>query len=406
MAYSKDVLKNMINEFGNLVASGSTNMKTLYLYHSLVTNPSNVHQIIQIPELLQAIANNGSTIGAYLLARHEKYAQSEDLAKYIAESVDAMNHIALNDTLRSFVRKKPIFWNAISQNDMAIAKWIAGEAGLDPTAYSDMTALANDETAMNAVANSETAMNAIANSETALDAVVNSSTASRVIHQTNPKWLPISDWDTAQVAYYPFEGNANDAFGNYNGTWHGNEQYEASPWGQAAKFDEQSNIKLVSRIFDIHNDSFTVTFFVYPCSSELIFSYAGESSGVGRAGYKFTSEYLKYAASTSSDSTVNFSESIPLDTWSCIEIRNDAANNLLSIRKNNQVIASISLSNIYWYDSRYPPKGMFVGGYIDPDGSLIGGFTGLIDNIRIFNRALTDEEVQRIYLYEKNVGGL
>ena len=30
----------------------------------------------------------------------------------------------------------------------------------------------------------------------------------------------------------------------------------------------------------------------------------------------------------------------------------------------------------------------------------------LIDNLRIFNRALTDEEVQRIYLYEKNAGGL
>jgi len=51
--------------------------------------------------------------------------------------------------------------------------------------------------------------------------------------------------DGSCIACYPFDGNAKDLSGKYNGTWHRNEQYDVGKFGQAAKFDG-SNCIVVS----------------------------------------------------------------------------------------------------------------------------------------------------------------
>jgi len=43
--------------------------------------------------------------------------------------------------------------------------------------------------------------------------------------------------DNSIVAFYPFDGNVQDLANGYNGTWHGNEQYDSGKFGQAARFD-------------------------------------------------------------------------------------------------------------------------------------------------------------------------
>jgi hypothetical protein len=60
---------------------------------------------------------------------------------------------------------------------MAIGKFVAGEAGLNPADYADMNAVAASSTAMNAVAASSTAMDAVAASATAMNIALKSSTA-------------------------------------------------------------------------------------------------------------------------------------------------------------------------------------------------------------------------------------
>ena len=71
----------------------------------------------------------------------------------------------------------PLVWRAVAGSNMAVGKAVATIAGLDYSAYADMTAVAASSTAMAAVAASSTAMAAVATSSTAMTAVGSSATA-------------------------------------------------------------------------------------------------------------------------------------------------------------------------------------------------------------------------------------
>ena len=95
----------------------------------------------------------------------------------VAASATAMNAVAASATARTAVRGSTVAMTAVGAVNMAIGKFAAGEAGLDPTAWADMTAVAASSTAMNAVLASATAMTAVAASSTAMNAVAASATA-------------------------------------------------------------------------------------------------------------------------------------------------------------------------------------------------------------------------------------
>ena len=71
---------------------------------------------------------------------------------------------------------------------MAIGKMAAGASGLDPTAWSDMAAVAASTTAMNAVAASTTAMTAMNASNVAMDALYASPLATKVNYSSTQVW--------------------------------------------------------------------------------------------------------------------------------------------------------------------------------------------------------------------------
>ena len=75
----------------------------------------------------------------------------------------------------------PFIWRAMASSGVAVGKSVATLAGLDCSAYADMTAVAASSTAMAAVAASQTAMTAVAASQTAMTAVAASSTAMAAI---------------------------------------------------------------------------------------------------------------------------------------------------------------------------------------------------------------------------------
>jgi hypothetical protein len=83
---------------------------------------------------------------------------------------------------------------------MAIGKFVAGEAGLNPADYADMNAVAASATAMNAVAASATAMNAVAASATAMNAVAASATAVNAVAASATALVAICKSATAAVA--------------------------------------------------------------------------------------------------------------------------------------------------------------------------------------------------------------
>ena len=67
-----------------------------------------------------------------------------------------------------------IFSNASSA---VMGKTVAELAGLNPSGYADMNAIASSSTAMTAVINNSTALNAVVSSSTAMTAVINSEAA-------------------------------------------------------------------------------------------------------------------------------------------------------------------------------------------------------------------------------------
>ena len=120
----------------------------------------------------------------------------------VAASSTAMTAVAASSTAMAAIVAAPVAMAALWRSDTAIkalqanatawktftgasssvmGKTVAILAGLNPSSYADMTAIAASSTAMTAVAASSTAMAAIIANATALNAVVTSSTAMAAI---------------------------------------------------------------------------------------------------------------------------------------------------------------------------------------------------------------------------------
>ena len=108
---------------------------------------------------MAAVANNASALTA------------------VINNASALNTVVSSSTARTAIAASSVAMSAIANSSMATAKFAVGAAGLNPTAYADMTAVASSQTAMAAVASSQTAMAAIAASSTARTAITSSSAA-------------------------------------------------------------------------------------------------------------------------------------------------------------------------------------------------------------------------------------
>jgi hypothetical protein len=199
--------------------------------------------------------------------------------------------------------------------------------------------------------------------------------------------------DNSAVALYRFEGNANDDGGQYNGTWHGNEQYVDGKFGQAAKFDGNGSYIDIGGNFDeiiTSGSSFSISgwirwdalnnwsrfvdfkgyFVVFNkgTGNTLIVDYRGNNNHrvqldnfieIGKLYHfvyvynKDTNEYLLYINGNKMNTT------------------DDDAGDNVSTKSGNYIAKS------NWDGDDY--------------------FKGLIDQVRIFNKALTDEEVNTLY---------
>ena len=96
----------------------------------------------------------------------------------VASSQTAMAAIFRSSTALQVVQNNASAWAIFSNASSAVmGKTVAELAGLNPSGYADMNAIAASQTAMAAVASSQTAMAAIAASSTALSAIAASTTA-------------------------------------------------------------------------------------------------------------------------------------------------------------------------------------------------------------------------------------
>ena len=125
---------------------------------------------------LQVVQDNASAWAIFSNASSAVMGKTvAELAGLNPSSYADMNAIASSSTARTAIAASSVAMSAIASSSMATAKFAVGAAGLDPTAYADMAAVASSQTAMTAVCSSALAFNAALKNSTARTQLAGSS---------------------------------------------------------------------------------------------------------------------------------------------------------------------------------------------------------------------------------------
>jgi len=200
--------------------------------------------------------------------------------------------------------------------------------------------------------------------------------------------------DNSCVAYYPFDGNADDYSEHYyHGTWHGNEQYDDGLFGQCAKFDGNSYI-IRGPVLGSYPSRFTVSLWLHSGGSGYVLQH-GCSYDTSFFGIS-VSDNKVYASTRAIDWGVVYSTSAGLHaSWNFITVTYSYPVRTLKLfidgdMKGSSAVRPLEHHNFLCFGAEHTIGGNVIGGY----ESI---FTGKIDNVHIFNRVLTEEEIKALY---------
>ena len=204
------------------------------------------------------------------------------------------------------------------------------------------------------------------------------------------------------VAYYPFDGNANDMSGNCN---HGNVEgpYLTSDrygkYNNCYTFDGNNDIIRVNDSEELYlNREFTISAWIYPkeIKSQVVFRKGGCAvNGPFKTPWSLSlSQTNDMIFSLSTENGNNFyqvrKQGYDIDKWYLVTGVLKDQKMFLYIDGKLQNSKSIT------GDIVNDPYALYVGTRLQIPSST---FNGKIDEIRIYNRALSDVEIS--YLYEK-----
>jgi len=187
--------------------------------------------------------------------------------------------------------------------------------------------------------------------------------------------------DGSCIAVYNFDGNVNDLSGNYNGTWIGTEQYDTGVYNQSAKFVTSDDGVLIDTLPTI--EDFTISSWVKwdGSNAKMPIYLKGDNNDIFL--YWVDGNIYKYYET---DSYVDNNKGTT--DWQFIVIKYSSDDSLFTMSldanysetmSSNKVIGSNPILKLgYSYKDTYR-------------------FGGLIDQVRIFNRALTDTEIEELY---------
>ncbi|MBF0230346.1 MAG: hypothetical protein HQK63_12285 [Desulfamplus sp.] len=224
------------------------------------------------------------------------------------------------------------------------------------------------------------------------------------------------------VAYYPFNGNANDESGNgNNGTVNGAvlTKDNLGNANSAYSFDGVNDYISVpynvsKPLFSLEN-KFTYSLWFYANASGDL---TNNQPLIGRQQCQkaFPSAELdllksEIAFTLNYQNSATHSQFIPLQTitpnqWTHIAATYDKDTNQVSVYLNGKNILSESYSQTIWK----PETSFWIGGIPKPANNSScweNFFKGNIDNIRVYNRSLSQSEIEEIYNSEGvNVSGI
>ena len=149
----------------------------------------------------RALSASGVAMGKTVATLAGLSCSAYDDMSAVAASSTAMAAIYRSSTALQVVKNNASAWAILTSASSAVmGKTVAELAGLNPSSYADMSAIAASQTAMAAVASSQTAMAAVASSQTAMTAVINNSTALNAVVSSSTAMTAVASSQTAMAA--------------------------------------------------------------------------------------------------------------------------------------------------------------------------------------------------------------
>lgn len=199
------------------------------------------------------------------------------------------------------------------------------------------------------------------------------------------------------VAYYPFNGNANDESGNnHNGTKNGSVSLTNDRFGNANKAYNFSGGNITIPTSGFHNPNFTISCWIKPTTSTsyydgpVIYSdydgyYNGNTLTLRKNG---TIDLGVCGGSDSKSKTSKGKNAIPLNQWSYITATYNGS--VINVYINGNLDNTLA-APYFTYSTKTQLK---IG-----DASWSGDyhFNGTIDELRVYSRALSESEIQALF---------
>ena len=198
--------------------------------------------------------------------------------------------------------------------------------------------------------------------------------------------------DGSCIAGYKLDDSADDIGDNHNGVWDGNEQYNDGRWNKSAYFDESSVIKVDS--LDKPDFPFTISLWVKndDCSDgAVIYDFKGAKLAhyTGDTGLKIWDKNK-----VSADSGQHISNNA---FYHIVVIHYGDENTELYVNLVKIDLSYKSDANNYEYNH------LLIGARGDGDNVKDGYFKGYIDQFRVFNKALSYDEIKKIFVEDKEL---
>ncbi|TXL13492.1 hypothetical protein BMR06_16780, partial [Methylococcaceae bacterium HT5] len=217
------------------------------------------------------------------------------------------------------------------------------------------------------------------------------------------------------VAYYQFDNNASDSSGNGNdGVERGGITYTDGVQGQAVKFDGVDDYIYVNHDESLNvSRDFSISFWIYratdngiqdvlvkgrDCSNHYMFNASGSNAGSRGQAFNVGNGY-------SWCDGVSVSASFPINEWHHVTGIIDNTNGVIKYYLDGELASEKSIPP-YSTTNSYP---LIMGRHFTSRDGHSGiykyQFKGMIDEVRIYERALSETEIQEVHVMSKGDKG-
>jgi hypothetical protein len=202
--------------------------------------------------------------------------------------------------------------------------------------------------------------------------------------------------DNSAVALYRFEYSANDDGGLHNGVWSGTEAYDNGKFSKVASLNGSSYISIGdSNFLNIGTNPYSFSFWVnFSSINSNENAFLGKyDSDAGSLTLEYLDDSKKFVGYADSNTQIVFSDALSnglvTGTWYHIVFVVEQ-DNYRCYLNGEKLPVTLNGNNFNVSKSITP----IIGNY---SSSGSGDINGLIDQFRIFNRALSDNEVNILY---------